>query len=738
MLAALLAACDGGTGPQVGDLYVRPAVLAARGDTVRLSAWANGSVVGATWESLDTSVVRVTGDGLATATGAGTARVRARFGGVEAQGAVDVLPPVDIRVSELALVTDPAGVQGIRMRIRNHGGRGYYALELWKLDPDGTKRRLVFYTTEAEAAPGLDIEHSNYLSAEAPDWVVVYSREPLAREPVRTACVRVDGLAGCPSDSPDVPVVHSVLVTPAAHVFQVGDSVLYRATAYDVNGAEITGRSVTWHTPSPDIVRVDERGMATALAVGYGQVEATIDGVGFAVGLTVTEAEQRVDSVWVGPESATVSVGDTVRYTARAFDANGTELTGLTVRWSTSTPTVVSLSEGGVATALAAGQGVVIVTVADFSTNVGITVRPVVDQLSTYSVGILFIRETIQFRGLALDERGVPVDGVEVEWTSSNPAVLEADPDGTMRALAAGSAVVEAVAGDKRKVVTVRVASAPADALLLSLLPEIGDAQLQVRTLGASGSWQTVHHAGGLREPVASPDGRRFAFVGETQDGGRDLFLVNADGTGLERLTTNPGPDDQPAWSPDGRSIAFRSIVNGLADIWIIGVDGSGLRNLTALGDVRIESLGAERPAWSPDGQWVVYAWGVRNMSPARSGLRMSRLDGSEARFVTALGSFEDTEPSFSPSGYRIVFRRTGAGMVNRIMMTDLSGNLVNPGADLGTGRTPRWSPDGEWLVYVRPDAVVTGPGALILKRIGWEEERQLGSALDVAWTPVD
>jgi len=737
VLAALLAACDGGTGPRVEDLEVSSAVLEARGDTVRLSARAAGSPVAASWESLEPSVVTVTGDGLATAVGAGRARVRARFGGAEAQATIDVLTPVDIRISQLALVTDPAGVPGVRMRIRNHGGRGYYALELWKLDPHGTKRRLVSYDTETEAAPGLDIEHINYLSGEAPDWVVAYSREPFAEEPVRSACVRVDGVAGCPSDLPDVRSVRSVLVTPAAEVLPVGDSVQYQARAYDENGFEITGRSVTWHTSSPNIIRLDDLGMATALAAGYGQVEATIDGVSTAVGLTVTAAGQAVDSVWVGPESAIVTVGDTVRYTARAFDAYGTELTGLTVRWSTSTPAIVSVSEGGVATALAVGQGVVVVNVEGFSTNVGITVGPVVDQLAVYSVGILFVGETFHFRGLALDTRGVPVDGVDIEWTSSNPAVVEVDQNGTVQAHAAGWAAVEAVAGEIRERITVRVTSAPGDALLLSQQPEIGNSMLEVMTLGPAGSRYTVHYGAGLREPVASPDGRRFAFVGETQDGGRDIFLVNADGTGLQRLTTNPGPDDQPAWSPDGQSIAFRSIVNGLMDVWIIQVDGSGLRNLTALGDIRIQSLGAERPAWSPDGSWVAYAWGVRNMSPARSGLQMTRRDGSETRVITALGSFEDTEPSFSPLGDRIVFRRTGAGAVNRIMMTDLSGNLLDPGTDLGMGRTPKWSPDGEWLVYVRPSTVVAGPGALILRRIGWEEERALGSVLDVGWTPV-
>lgn len=739
LFVAALAACDSGTGPQLAELQVGDTIIAARGDTVRLSVWADGALVDAEWRSLSPSVVTVTAQGLATAMGKGAARVRASVGRVESEGTVTVLPPVDIRLSELAVVTDPGGATGVGMRIRNLGGRGFYTLELWKLEPDGTKRRILRYTTETPAEAGLDVRHNNYLSGETPDWVVAYSREPMADEPVRTACVRLDGAAGCPSDLPDPPTVHSVLVTPAAALMAVGDSILYQARAYDENGVEIVGRTATWYTSSPGVIAIDQRGMAKALARGYGQVQATVDGVQAAVGLTVTDPVPVVDSVWVGPASRTVAVGDTVRYTARAFDAFGVELVDLPVQWSTSTPLVVSVGEGGLATALAAGQGVVVATVGGVSENVGLMVEAttVVDRVEVYSVGILFTGETFQFRGWALDAQGVPLDEVAIQWTSSDVDVVEAGEDGTMIARAPGWAVVEAEAGGVRERISVRVASERTDGIVVSALPTFGDPQLQVLTLGAAGQSRFVHQGAGLRNPVASPDASRFVFVMDTPDGGADLFLVNGDGSGLRRLTSNPGPDDQPAWSPDGRSIAFRSGVQGLIDIWVIEADGTGLRNLTDLGPIRIEGFLAERPAWSPDGAWVAYAWGDRNISPARMSLRMIRRDGSETRTITSLAGYEDTEPSFSPDGDRIVFRRNGGGMDNRILIADLSGNLMDPGADLGSGRTPRWSRDGDWLVYIRPVTGKTAPGAMILKRIGWGEERAMGAVADASWTPV-
>ena len=217
LLLAVQGACDDGTGPYVPDLRVPDAELGARGDTVTLTALSDGVLAVAEWESLDPAVVTVTRGGLATAVSTGTARVRAIFGGAVDTGTVTVLPPVDIRVSELAAVTDAGGQQGLQMRIRNEGGRGYYRLEFWKHDAAGGKRRILSYGDDSEAAPGLDIVHRNFLGGELADWVLAYSREPLSEEPARTSCARLDGLAEpCPSDLPDPPAsVDSVTVGPA-------------------------------------------------------------------------------------------------------------------------------------------------------------------------------------------------------------------------------------------------------------------------------------------------------------------------------------------------------------------------------------------------------------------------------------------------------------------------------------------------------------------------------------------
>lgn len=368
LVAVLMAGCETATDPPVPDLRVEDLVLEARGDTASLVAVSDGVLAVAEWESLDPSIVTVTASGLAAAVATGTARVQASVAGAVDTGIVRVLPPVHIRISELEVVTDPNGARGMGMRIRNEGGRGYYRLEFWKHGPDGRKRRVLHYTTDSEAAPGMDIIHKNYLGEDLAEWVVAYSREPVAEEPVRTSCARLDGeVEPCPSDLPDPAITaDSVTVSPAGAVIQVGDTLLYAARAF-ARGVELTGRTVVWSTPSPDVISLSEIGQVVALKPGYGQVDATVDGITGSVALTVASEDpgqprQTVASVQLNPARRRVWVGQGFGVAVTVYDSAMQELEGKAVSWATEDTAVARVDSTGFVTGAGHGRTRVVAT----------------------------------------------------------------------------------------------------------------------------------------------------------------------------------------------------------------------------------------------------------------------------------------------------------------------------------------------------------------------------------------
>ena len=106
------------------------------------------------------------------------------------------------------------------------------------------------------------------------------------------------------------------------------------------------------------------------------------------------------------------------------------------------------------------------------------------------------------------------------------------------------------------------------------------NSDIYVMNADGSGTRRLTHHAGYNAEPAWSPDGRKIAFR-STRDGNREIYVMNADGSKQRNLTRNPAKDVRPSWSPDGRRIAFVSDRDGRLEAHVMNADGSGQRSLT-------------------------------------------------------------------------------------------------------------------------------------------------------------
>jgi TolB protein len=194
--------------------------------------------------------------------------------------------------------------------------------------------------------------------------------------------------------------------------------------------------------------------------------------------------------------------------------------------------------------------------------------------------------------------------------------------------------------------------------------------------------------------PAWSPDGRRLAFVSE-RSGGLEVYVMGADGSRPALVTADRRTALWPAWSPDGRRLAYQSYARVRADVYIVGADGSGARRLT---DAEGADTGAEdgSPAWSPDGRLIAFS-SDREERPARRIYVIESSGGSLPRRLTDSHSTDDA-PAWSPDGRLIAFHSTRDGSFEvYVMAADGSGarRLTSSG-----GSAPRWSPDGRWIAY--------------------------------------
>src|SRR5581483_7244869 len=138
-------------------------------------------------------------------------------------------------------------------------------------------------------------------------------------------------------------------------------------------------------------------------------------------------------------------------------------------------------------------------------------------------------------------------------------------------------------------------------------------------------------------DPAWSPDGRRIAFA-SNRDGRTHLFVMNADGTGTRRVTNTAHSDEHPSWSPDGRRIVFAR-EGAIYEVPARG--GAGKRLGKGFG-------AAADPAYSPDGRLIAYDY--RQPGYSIKDIYLMKADGTGARRITALREVS-TYPAWSPDG---------------------------------------------------------------------------------------
>jgi len=194
-------------------------------------------------------------------------------------------------------------------------------------------------------------------------------------------------------------------------------------------------------------------------------------------------------------------------------------------------------------------------------------------------------------------------------------------------------------------------------------------------------------------DPVWSPDGNKIAFTRVSDSCcGSAIFVMNADGSGIQQLTDNDSSDQLPAWSPDGNTVVFQSLPDERAAIFVMNADGTGVQQLIATDTDWIES-----PAWSPDGNKIAFA----SDQDGDYEIFVINADGTGIQQLTD-NEYSSDDPMWSPDGNKIAFNR-GRGIF--VMNADGTGvqQLTDPHRrnSHDQDRNPVWSPDGRKIAFV-------------------------------------
>lgn len=214
-------------------------------------------------------------------------------------------------------------------------------------------------------------------------------------------------------------------------------------------------------------------------------------------------------------------------------------------------------------------------------------------------------------------------------------------------------------------------------------------------------TFQLTTSVGEQSRPAFSPDGKRLAFVWAKEDGSRrHIYIKTLDGESLLRLTDLPGDEYSPAWSPDGRQIAFLSSSDTELGLYVASLAPSpSVRKVYVPGEIQSWVDGAL--SWSADGKSLVLVDRIGGL--ANSSIYMLDLESLRARPLTSPppGWEGDLDPVFSPDGTKIAFlRETESWQADLYWISAIGGAVHQITHDGKIINGIAWSTDNRSIVF--------------------------------------
>lgn len=199
-----------------------------------------------------------------------------------------------------------------------------------------------------------------------------------------------------------------------------------------------------------------------------------------------------------------------------------------------------------------------------------------------------------------------------------------------------------------------------------------------------SGAWDD-------RDPAWSPDGKTIAFA-SNRSGGWDVYLLNVETGNLTRLTTAQGFEANPSWSPDGAYLAFEGYNRDNFDIYIVSVKGGLPIQVTR------NPAADFAPAWSPNGRSIAFvSYRGGGLNPDLYSFNLNEPDEAKSvRLVTDTPDIAEDEPQWSRDGSLLLYSDINSSL--HLVYTKLVNAEGSSAVEAAQGEVPVWTPDGSGI----------------------------------------
>ena len=449
---------------------------------------------------------------------------------------------------------------------------------------------------------------------------------------------------------------------------------------------------IQWQASDTAVVRVGPTGIVNARAPGRAEIVA----VGFGQeGRVAVLVHPEPSALVVSPRPAAGAIQLPVRtlrrVTAVAEAADSTPIPEARVWWEVGDSAIITYDVAkGELTGRALGTTTLTSRLYGFDPVVWtVQVIPGTLGLDRRRVGI-GLGERDSLRAVLLDEDGKPLGAAsDLTWSTDPAGVVQVSPGGVIDGLRPGRAVVTAAA-PWGKTVTADVFVVKD--LFVASNRGGGFGIYQIRSAVADTLQPVLADSFSNIQPSLSPDRTRIAFS-SNRGGSYDLYLMDGDGKNPRRLTTDPGNEGEPAWTPDGSRIVYTATLKGgQPQLYVLRPDGKPPRALTT------GPGGNHSPAASADGRTLAFV----STRDGNQEIYLMPPDGGEARRATNTDRRE-SHPRFLPNG-DLVFAverggRSKGSRVVRLAGTEGEGEtLLETDAVIGGLAVSR---DGNRVAYV-------------------------------------